>query len=144
MHLAALMLRQHDFASTAHAVAWMRLTRPGRLTESIDLAQLERQLSQQTNRRRFSVILCAGHAESSGANAPLEETELSPEPTSPMASSSPTPVGTSSPTLPSPARGPVSLGSGARAWQSPLRSFSTSSPCLSVPPLSAAGEDTGE
>ncbi len=48
-HLTALILRLHRFPASAHAVAWMQMAHPGRLAEPIDLAQLERHLSQQAS-----------------------------------------------------------------------------------------------
>jgi hypothetical protein len=150
-HLAALMLRQQSFLSTAHAVAWMQMTHPGRLTEAIDLAQLERQLSQQLTRkvwreRSFSVSLHT--VPFAGANELLEETDLMIEPTSPAASlqglESPREGVSPSSTLSPPAHAPVSPSGAARPWHSPLRSFSVSSPSLSVPPLAALGSETDE
>jgi hypothetical protein len=144
-HLAALMLRRHSFSSTAHAVAWMQMTHPGRLNEAIDLAQLERHFSQQASpkaRRNRSFSVSVHFGASTGAYSLLEEADPSPEPSSPLAVSSPRRGGSPPPSPHSPAHGPASPAGGARAWQSPLRSFSISSPSLSGAPLGALDEET--
>ena len=146
-HLAALMLRRHSFSSTAHAVAWMQMTHPGRLNEAIDLAQLERHFSQQASpkaRRNRSFSVSVHFGASTGAYSLLEEADPSPEPSSPLAVSSPRRGGSPPPSPHSTAHGPASPAGGARAWQSPLRSFSISSPILSVPPLGALDGETDE
>ncbi len=140
-HLAALMLRQRSFSVTAHAVAWMQVAHPGRLTEGVDLVQLERQLSQQVTRkvrrdRSFSVSVCASASYGSYVGA---ETDSSSGPFSPSVCKSLSQgiPSTPTPTPPSPVQKPTSPGSGG--WECPLpafgRCFSTSSPCLPVPLL---------
>ena len=60
-HLAALMQRRRHFASTAEAVAWTLIARP-RLSQSVDLCQLEAQLAaapagRQARARSLSVCV---------------------------------------------------------------------------------------
>jgi hypothetical protein len=137
-HLAALMLRQNSFFSTAHGVAWMQMAHPGRLTESIDLAQLERQLSLQMTRkvrrdRSYSVSVSAGATFDAGVQP---DTEPASGPSTPLAGSSPRHGFPTTPTPPSRASGPTSPR--GLAWMSPT--FSTSSPIL----LTGLDSDTDE
>jgi hypothetical protein len=136
-HLAALMLRQRSFSTTAHAVAWMQMTHPGRLTEAIDLALLEQQLAQRAGRRlrdrSFSISGCAGGPACAGPLASLSriEEDTSAGPASPQDGRLPSPD--APPALALAAKTAAAAGPpGKWHWPTAGGGFSASSPSLPV------------
>ena len=145
-HLAALLLRQRHFATTAEALAWMHMVRPGRAAESVDLALLQGQLTaapagRQPRARSLSVCVSPGGAppppppphprrmslprideqQADGSSPGTPPTPSSPSPPPALAAAS---------AGPGPAAGPAS---GARRWSVSGRAFSISSPTLLLP-----------